>query len=84
MIGKRKYMLVSLFLILGLFIRCDDITLPAPTYEVITIAGSGILGDTDGTGLAAQFGFPSDVTIDAQGNLYIADRQNQIIRKITP
>ncbi len=50
---------------------------------VITLAGTGIAGYNDGIGANAQFSFPTDVAIGTQGALYIADRGNNCIRKIT-
>lgn len=52
--------------------------------QVTTIAGTGIPGHKDGSVATAQFNFPGGVTIDQQGNLYIIDRGNFRIRKITP
>jgi sugar lactone lactonase YvrE len=51
---------------------------------VTTVAGSGTRGDQDGTGAAAKFDFPSGVTIDVSGIIYVADRDNDKIKKITP
>jgi sugar lactone lactonase YvrE len=52
---------------------------------VSTFAGSpGIPGSNDGTGSAAQFRFPESISIDAAGVLYVADRGNHTIRKISP
>jgi arabinan endo-1,5-alpha-L-arabinosidase len=51
---------------------------------VSTIAGSaGVAGFTDGTGAAARFNFPSGIAVDGNGNIYVADTTNNLIRKIT-
>jgi DNA-binding beta-propeller fold protein YncE len=51
--------------------------------EVSTLAGSGTAGNTDGTGIAAQFNNPVRIAVDGSGNVYVADRYNHSIRKIT-
>ena len=38
----------------------------------------------EGAGTTAQFNYPSSVTVDSSGNLYVADTRNHRIRKITP
>ncbi len=50
---------------------------------VTTLAGSGSYGDTDGTGIAASFRYPYGVTVDKNGNVYVADTESYRIRKIT-
>jgi sugar lactone lactonase YvrE len=52
--------------------------------EVSTLAGSGSQGSADGMGLVASFNFPQGVAVDALGNVYVADRFNFRIRRITP
>jgi sugar lactone lactonase YvrE len=54
-----------------------------PQGIVSTIAGSGVAGFANGTGVAAQFNYPRGIVIDSSGNLYIADTSNHRIRKIT-
>jgi sugar lactone lactonase YvrE len=59
----------------------------SPTGAVSLLAGSssGMSGYTDSpTGTAALFKSPADLSIDAAGNLYVADQGNNVIRMITP
>ncbi len=52
---------------------------------VTTLAGPGNSSSyLDGTGANARFNGPSGITVDTSGNVYVADTQNQVIRKITP
>jgi sugar lactone lactonase YvrE len=62
--------------------RIRKITDPAGTAGVTTVAGNGTAGNTDGTGTGARFHSPYGMTVDAAGNLYVADYNNQRIRKI--
>jgi sugar lactone lactonase YvrE len=52
---------------------------------VSTLAGTaGTQGFNDGTGASARFVYPSAITADRAGNLYVCDMDNQLIRQITP
>jgi hypothetical protein len=51
---------------------------------VMTLAGAGGWGSADGTGSAARFDWPTGVAVDSAGNVYVADRDNDTIRKVTP
>lgn len=51
---------------------------------VSTLAGSGELGSLDGKGPIASFYNPSGIAVDTMGNVYVADHDNNRIRKITP
>lgn len=54
----------------------------SPSGEVTTFAGS-TEGYADGTGTAAQFHSPYGIAVDLSGTIYVADRGNDRIRKIS-
>ena len=63
----------------------DVIRKVTPSGVVSTIAGfAGSVGAADGTSDQAQFNFPSALTVDGHGNLYVADTYNCTIRMVTP
>jgi len=52
---------------------------------VSTLAGSaGSYGSADGLGSTARFTNPTSLALDSTGNVYVTDKSNQTIRKITP
>lgn len=57
-----------------------------PTYMwvVETFAGEGDAGTRDGTGRAAEFNSPTALALDGAGNLYVADTNNNCVRRVTP
>jgi uncharacterized protein YjdB len=60
------------------------ITRITPGGAVSVFAGSGSPGSTDATGTAASFNEPVRLAFDSAGNLFVADRANHKIRRITP
>ncbi len=56
----------------------------SPSGQVSTLAGSGAAGYSDGIGTAAYFNQPCGLAVDLGGNIYVADNQNHMIRKVSP
>lgn len=54
------------------------------TNGIATVFAGGTVGYNDGNGTDAQFNTPTNITIDANNNLYVTDLLNFRIRKITP
>jgi sugar lactone lactonase YvrE len=52
-------------------------------FEVKTFAGNGESGKEDSKGIAASFFTPEGMTIDNEGNIYVAEFDNNVIRKIS-
>ncbi len=57
-----------------------------PAGVVTTFAGSttGVFGYAEGQGIASLFNAPSSLAIDKSNNLFVVDKINNVIRKITP
>jgi DNA-binding beta-propeller fold protein YncE len=57
----------------------------SPQGVVTTLAGArGAVGYADGAGAAARFNDPSRLVADANGNVYVTDSGNSVIRRVTP
>jgi sugar lactone lactonase YvrE len=62
----------------------DTIRKVSPNGTVTTVAGSaGITGATDLTGSNALFNQPCGITLNATGNVWVADTGNGTIRRVT-
>ena len=60
------------------------LTFSGGTWSSQTIAGTpGVTGTADGVGAAAQFGYPTMMSLDNQGNLFVVDTGNNTIRMLT-
>ena len=54
-----------------------------PSGVVSTIAGrAGWPGWADGRGITARFNRPTGIAVDRQGNIFVADSENRLVRKI--
>ena len=64
-------------------VRIRKIT--AATGIITTVAGNGTLGSggDNGPATAASMAYPDGVAVDNSGNIYIADTDNGMIRKVT-
>lgn len=51
--------------------------------SVKRFSGTGEPGYVDGEPGSVQFSHPRSFAIDLKGNVYVADRENNVIRKIT-
>ena len=58
----------------------------SPTGTITTVAGNGTMGFSGdgGPATSAQLNTPLQVGVDSAGNLYIVDRDNARIRKVSP
>jgi sugar lactone lactonase YvrE len=54
------------------------------TVSIFAGNAAGTAGSSDGLTTAAYFNHPFGITIDGSGNLYVTDRSNNMIRRITP
>jgi uncharacterized protein YjdB len=61
----------------------NKIRVITPAGVVSTLAGSGSVGSQNGQGSAATFATPMGIAVDNNANVYVADNQNCLIRKIS-
>ena len=54
-----------------------------PAGVVTTVAGSGAAGSADGAAASATFNLPTGIAVSPAGDLYVGDRNNYTIRKIS-
>lgn len=52
--------------------------------SVKKFSGNGVPKYSDGDGSSAMFNKPRSFAIDFKGNVYVADRSNHVVRKISP
>lgn len=62
----------------------NQIRVISPDGIITTVAGSGTLGYMDGPAASAQFDTPYGIALDAAGDVFVADTNNGVVRKITP
>ncbi len=55
-----------------------------PGFVVSTFVGTGSAGNQEGQGANAQLKNPKGIAIDAQGNFYVTEMYNHLVRKISP
>jgi len=64
--------------------RSTIFKLAAGTATATVLAGSAATGYADGTGAAAIFGNAGGISVDDGENVYLADTDANVVRKITP
>jgi hypothetical protein len=52
-------------------------------WNVSTLAGNSGGSAADGVGTLARFNYPAGVAADVDGEVYVADRVNNMIRRVT-
>lgn len=60
-----------------------SLTPNAGSYDSASFAGARFTGLTDGAGSVARFKVPNGIAVDKNGDAYIADEQNKVIRKVS-
>ncbi|MCW3059060.1 MAG: repeat-containing protein [Capsulimonas sp.] len=81
--GALSVALLSTVLAMGGCSGSGDDSPGLGSLKVETVAGSSTFGKTDGPAAGATFHNPVNVALDSTGNIYVADFDNNAIRKIT-
>ncbi|HWY38879.1 MAG TPA: hypothetical protein VNY73_09990, partial [Bacteroidia bacterium] len=69
---------IAVFFCLVIFTRID-------AQIITTFAGSGTAGYSNGTSAnTAKLNYPYQVAIASNGNIYIADQSNNLVRMVDP
>ena len=84
--GDAPYILTSNAVQAGIWRGSNVVTRVAPDGTTTTVAGSGVAGYSGdgGPATSAQLNSPSGVAVDAAGNVYIGDTDNNVIRLLVP
>ncbi|HYL28167.1 MAG TPA: hypothetical protein VEW74_10075, partial [Candidatus Nitrosotalea sp.] len=61
----------------------NEIRTVDPHGNVRTLAGSPAAGFVDAAGAAARFDHPTSLACDESGNVYVADSENNAVRRVT-
>ena len=68
-----------------LMTQLSGVSVAQSTGIITTVAGNGTAGfaGDSGPAIAAQIGHATGIAVDFAGNLYIADKENHRVRKVT-
>jgi sugar lactone lactonase YvrE len=67
-----------------LFVSCDDGILRITPDGVLEPYAGGTTGFSEGIGPVARFSNPAGLGVDREGDVFVADSQNHLIRMIVP
>lgn len=80
----HHYSLISKSCSILSFVLLSAFGFNANAQWVSTYAGTGVSGSANGTTSTCQFAGPEQMAYDSNGNLYVADHQNNVVKKINP